>query len=66
MEGRGLNPDVHRNEQTGRLEVWWSCVDPQALLLLMIGILLYLKDPKLWELWFIPCLWVMQDVYHQP
>ena len=29
-------------------------------------ILRYLKDPKLWELWYIPGLWVMQDLYHQP
>ena len=27
----------------------------------MIQILHYLKDPKLWELWHIPYLWVMQD-----
>ena len=25
-----------------------------------------LKDPKLWELWYIPLLWVMQDFVHQP
>ena len=28
------------------------------LILLMIDILHYLKDPKLWELWYIP------DYYH--
>ena len=24
------------------------------------------KDPKLWELWYIPYNWVMQDFVHQP
>ena len=23
-------------------------------------------DPKLWELWYLYLLWVMQDSYHQP
>ena len=32
-------------------------------LLLMMQILHYLKDPKLWELWYIP--YYMQDYYHQ-
>ena len=32
----------------------------------MDKILHYLKDPKLWELWYIPELWVMQDFVHQP
>ena len=38
-------------------------------ILLMIYILQYLKDPKLWELWYIPyygLLWLMQDLYHEP
>ena len=35
------------------------------LVLLMIYILHYLQDPKLWELWY-SFLWVMQDLYHQP
>ena len=27
----------------------------------------YLKDPKLWELWYIPYyVWVMQGLYHPP
>ena len=32
----------------------------------MIQILHYLKDPKLWELWYIAGKWVMQDLYHPP
>ena len=32
----------------------------------MILILHYLKDPELWELWYIPFLRVMQDLYHHP
>ena len=33
----------------------------------MILILHDLKDPKLWELWYVPYLfWVMQDLHHQP
>ena len=36
------------------------------LILLMIKILHYLKDPKLWELWVYSSLWVMQDFDHQP
>ena len=33
----------------------------------MIEILHYLKDPKLWDLWYLlNLLWVMQDLYHQP
>ena len=32
----------------------------------MIEILRYLKDPKLWELSYIPYYGVMQDLYHQP
>ena len=36
-------------------------------ILFTIEILHYLKDPKLWELWYIPCYeWVMQDIYPQP
>ena len=37
-------------------------------LLLMIQILHYLKDPKLWELWNTmeySLLWVMQDLYRR-
>ena len=25
-----------------------------------------LKDPELWELWYLPYGWVMQDLYYQP
>ena len=32
----------------------------------MINILHYLKDPKLWESWYIPYCGAMQDLYHQP
>ena len=35
--------------------VEWLLSIPLFLLLLMIEILHYLKDPKLWELWYIPC-----------
>ena len=38
----------------------------EALLLLMIKILHYLKDPKLWELRCIPYYVLMQDLCHQP
>ena len=24
-----------------------------------------ITDPKLWELWYTPYFWVMQDVYHE-
>ena len=34
-------------------------------ILLMIEILRYLKDSRLWELWYIPYYGVMQDLYHQ-
>ena len=34
--------------------------------LLMIAILHYLQDPKLWEIWYTPYSVVMHDVYHQP
>ena len=33
----------------------------KLVILLMIEILHYLKGPKLWELWYIPYSWVMQD-----
>ena len=33
---------------------------------LMTGILHCLKEPKLWELWYIPDFGVMQNLYHQP
>ena len=35
-------------------------------ILLMDKILHDLKDSKLWELWYIPYIWVMQDFVHQP
>ena len=36
------------------------------MILLMDKILHDPKDPKLWELWYIPYKWVMQDFVHQP
>ena len=37
------------------------------VVLLMLAILHYLKDPKLWELWYIPSYgYVVQGLYHQP
>ena len=36
------------------------------VVLLMDKILHDPKDPKLWELWYIPYNWVMQDFVHQP
>ena len=38
----------------------------RSKILLMIDILHYLKDPKLWELWYIPYYGLLQDLYHQP
>ena len=35
-------------------------------ILLLIQILYYLKDPKVWEVGVYSLLWVLQDVYHQP
>ena len=43
QQQRGLNPNP------GNLKA-----RPPKPLLLMIEILHYLKDPKLWELWYIP------------
>ena len=44
-----------------------SCPAGPHRLLLMIEILHYLKDPKLWESWYIPYYgYVVQDLYHQP
>ena len=39
-----------------------SNLEPQST---VDDILHHLKDPKLWELWYVPRLWVMQDLYHQ-
>ena len=51
-----------------RLVGFWELDFGKEALRLMIEILHYLKDPKLWELYVILLiiLWVMHDLHHQP
>ena len=50
--GKPQNPKPSNANALPRLSQWQKARD--LLLLLMIKILHYLKDPKLWELWYIP------------